>query len=174
MRELLQSHTNPYGEILSLVVMLGVFGIAMLSMRRGWNKRRAAALIRFGNVALTDAPTREPDGTALCTGTTTAGSRAERVALPELFGRWGCQYWVTPQGMFLRRQPPTANGGDTLHLVDANGAGVTGAHAGRAVGAGRIAVVRWTLGGEDVDTGLQFRSAEEADAFVERLNGARK
>lgn len=166
--ELIQSDTNLFGEIFATALFLAIFAWAVLAMRRGWRTRSGAAAARFGAAPTTTMPPRrDPDGTALCTGTTVAGSRMERVALPELFGRWRCDWWIEAGEVLLRRPD-----GVTLRLGGVTEAGVTGAHAGRAVGRERIAVVRWTLGEHNVDTGLQFAGAEEARAFTDRLQVA--
>lgn len=165
--ELIQSDTNLFGEVFATALFLAIFAWAVLAMRRGWRTRSGAAAARFGAAPAATPPEREPDGTALCTGTTVAGSRMERVALPELFGRWRCDWWIEPAAVLLRRPD-----GVTLRLTGVTEAGVTGAHAGRAVGRERIAVVRWTLGEHHVDTGLQFATAEEALAFTDRLHVA--
>lgn len=167
MIELIQSDANLFGEILATVLFLAIFALSVRGMRRGWIRRSADAGARYGEVPRTDVPGRDPDGQALCTGTTVAGSRAERVALPELFGRWRCDWWAEPDALVVRRY-----GGQVLRLAHARAAGLTGAHAGRAVGRGRIAIVRWRLGDEDVDTGLQFPTAGEAERFVATMNGA--
>lgn len=167
MLELIQSDRNAFGEIVATALFFAIFGWAVLAMRRGWRRRSAAAAERFGPVPVGQAPDREPDARALCTGTTVAGSRVERVALPELFGRRRVEVWVEPGGLVLR-----GPGESALRLSGMVEAGLTGAHAGRAVGHERIAVVRWTLGEHQVDTGLQFASAEEAREFVSRLDAA--
>ena len=163
--ELIQSDANLFGETVATALFLAIFAWAVLAMRRGWRRRSGDAGARFGAVPTAAPPAREPDGGALCTGTTVAGSRMERVALPELFGRWRCDWWVEGDAVLLRRA-----GGATIRLAGITGTGRTGAHAGRAVGRERIAVVRWTLGEHQVDTGLQFATAEAAMAFVERLH----
>lgn len=166
MLELIQSEANLFGEALATVLFAAISLLALAGMRRGWRRRSGDAAERYGSVPTTQAPAREPDGRALCTGTTVAGSRLERVAVPELFGRWRCDWWAQPDGLVLRKPD-----GAVLALGPVVQSALTGAHAGRAVGRGRIALVRWTLNGVEVDTGLQFDSAEEAAAFLARLGG---
>jgi hypothetical protein len=166
MLDLIQSDANLFGEIVATALFAAIFFLAIAGMRRGWRRRRGDAAARYGAVPRTGAPVREPDGRALCTGTTVAGSRLERVALPELFGRWRCDWWVEPGGLVLRKAD-----GTLLDLGPVAATARTGAHAGRAVGRGRIALVRWTLNGIEIDTGLQFDSADEAEAFTARLGG---
>jgi len=166
MVDLIQSDANLFGEIFATALFLAIFLLALARMRRGWRRRSGDAAARYGAVPRAAAPAREPDGQALCTGTTVAGSRLERVALPELFGRWRCDWWAGPEGLVLRKAD-----GVVLGLGPVAATARTGAHAGRAVGRGRIALVRWTLNSIEVDTGLQFDSADEAVAFTARLGG---
>lgn len=166
MLDLIQSDANLFGEIVATALFAAIFALALAGMRRGWRRRSGEAAARYGAVARTQAPVREPDGRALCTGTTVAGSRLERVALPELFGRWRCEWWAEPAGLVFRKAD-----GTVLGLGPVAATARTGAHAGRAVGRGRIALVRWTLNGIEIDTGLQFDSADEAAAFTARLGG---
>ncbi|HWH31859.1 MAG TPA: hypothetical protein VNU01_04240 [Egibacteraceae bacterium] len=169
MLEVIQSDHNLVGEALALALLLGVAALSLAGMRRGYRRRRAAARDRYGELAPVPAPAREPDGQALYTGTTRAGSRVERVALPELWGRWRCDWWADAGRVVLR-----GPGGRVVALDGIVECGLVGAHAGRAVGRGRIAVVRWRLGGHEVDTGLQFASAEEALGFTARIEAARE
>lgn len=164
MLDVIQSDQNLVGEIVATALFLGIFALAVLGMRRGWRTRSGQAAARYGAASVIAGVVRPADGTAVCTGTTVAGSRAERVALPELWGRWRCEWWVEPDGLVLRRRD-----GLFLRLTGIGDVGLTGAHAGRAVGHERIAVVRWTLNEVAVDTGLQFDSAEAARAFAARL-----
>jgi hypothetical protein len=47
-----------------------------------------------------------------------------------------------------------------------HGVGLAGAHGGRVLAPGRIAVVGWRLGRTDVDTGFGFDDAAHAATFA--------
>jgi hypothetical protein len=165
--EFLRSETNPWGEAVAVLLVLGPALLASWGMRRAYRRRRAAEESAYGPLPVVAEPARAPDGEALYTGTTRGGSRAQRVAAYGLFGRGPCRYWFDPAGalVFHRYRGPVVRIA-TVHTL-----GLVGAHAGRVLSPERIAIVGWTLGEQDVDSGFAFAEAVQARAFAETLAG---
>lgn len=158
--ELLRSDANAWGEALAVLLVVLPAALAALGMRRAYRRRRAAEEVAAIPLPTVAAPQRAADGEALYTGTTRAGSRSQRVTAHGLFGRGPARYWFEPEGLVFARFR-----GPVVLIADITEVGLVGAHAGRVVAPERIAVVRWALG----DTGFAFPDAEQARAFVQRL-----
>jgi hypothetical protein len=150
----------PAEIVLALALLLVPFGLAVLGMIAGYRRSRRRDEVEFGPLATTDPPDRAPDGHALYTATTHHGSRMRRVAAGGLLARGACRWWLDDNRLVFQRTP-----GPAVAITDVRGTGLTGAHAGRAVGRGRIAVVTWAWGAALVDTGFAFPTAAEAEAF---------
>jgi hypothetical protein len=150
--DVLRSDGNPWGEVLAVALVLGPALLAAWGMARVYRRRRATEEAAYGDLPTTREPDREPDGEALYTGTTRRGP---------------CRYWFDPAGalVFQRYRGPV------VCIAMVRELGLVGAHAGRVLSPERIAVVGWTLGGHDVDTGFAFPEAVEARAFAETLAG---
>ena len=158
--DVLRSDANPLGEIVSVAGLLVLWALAVVLMRRGYRRRRAADEAALGSLPVVQPPARDPDGSALYTGTTRGGSRADRIAAAGLFGRGRCDWWLDGDGLVFRRVR-----GPVVRCTGVRDVGLVGAHAGRVVAPGRIAVVSWTLGATEVDSGFAFDDADAAEAF---------
>ena len=164
MLDALRSDDNLLGEAVAALLLLVPWALAVWGMRRGYRRRRARDEERFGAVPSVDPPGRAPDGEALYTGTTVGGSRIDRVGAGGLFGRGPCRFWLDTDRLVFQRVR-----GPVVAVTGIRDAGVTGAHAGRVLAPGRIAIVAWTLGGRPVDTGFAFDDAEAAADFADRV-----
>ena len=158
--DVLRSDANPAGEIVSVAALLVLWALAVLLMRRGYRRRRAADEAALGDLPAVPAPAREPDGRALYTGTTHGGTRADRIAAGGLFGRGPCEWWLDGDTVVFRRVR-----GPVVRCTGLRDVGLVGAHAGRVLAPGRIAVISWTLGETLVDSGFAFDDAQSAAAF---------
>jgi hypothetical protein len=143
-------------------------------MLRSYRGRRAREEAALGPLPTGPAPDRDPDGEALYTGTTYGGSRALRVTAYGLFGRGPASYWFEP-GRHLPPAPPSPAAlvfrrfrGPVVRLEAVREVGLVGAHAGRVLAPRRIAILGWTLGDVDVDTGFAFEDAALAERFAEQ------
>jgi hypothetical protein len=147
--------------------------VAGWAMLRSYRRRRAAEEAALGPLPRGPEPGRPPDGEALYTGTTYGGSRALRVTAYGLFGRGPCSYWFEP-GRHLPPGPPTPAAvvfrrfrGPVVRLEAVRTVALVGAHAGRVLAPRRIAILGWTLGQTEVDTGFAFEDAAQAERFAE-------
>jgi hypothetical protein len=167
MGEVVRSYTA--GQLVAATALLVVpFALAVYAMWRGYRRRTTVDETRFGPLPAVQEPGRPPDGEALYTGTTRGGSRMQQVAVSGLFGRGVCRYWIEPpQGLVFRRER-----GPAVAVSGVREVGLTGAHAGRVLSPGRIAVVAWTLGDEPVDTGFGFEDAARAATFAAAVANA--
>jgi hypothetical protein len=131
----------------------------MLKRIRGWTSRRAR-----GSVPTIDMPTRAPDGEAVYVGTTLGGAAHHRLVGGALFGRGTCRYWLQASVLTFQRDL-----GPAIALTDITEVSLSGAHAGLVMAPNRIAVVTWTLGQEELDTGFGFANPRQAEAFAEQV-----
>jgi hypothetical protein len=164
MLEALRSDENLWGEALAVALVVVPALLAAWGMRRAYRRRRTATEQALGPLPVVEEPAREPDGQALYTGTTTGGSRSERVAAYGLFGRGPLRYWFEPDGLVFTRFR-----GPVVRIAHVTEIGLVGAHAGRVLGPDRIVIVRWTLEETEVDTGFAFEDAAHARHFAEEL-----
>ena len=154
-----------------IAVLVAVLLLAYVAMRAGWRRRtaRAAVVVPELPVAPTlDAPGLGPfEATYLATAV--AEDRLARVAAHGLAVRARALVEVHDEGVLVRRR----GAADLFLPVGAIGA-VTRASgmAGTALGADRVVVLRWQLGGVTVDTGLLPRHPDDAARLVAEV-GAR-
>jgi hypothetical protein len=132
----------------------------MLKRIRGWTPRRA----KYGPVPVVNIPTPAPDGKAIYVGTTIGGSTHHRLVGGALFGRSECAYWLQ-EGTFTFQR----DAGPAITLTGITQVGLSGAHAGQVMAPNRIAVVTWTLGQAEVDTGFGFANPRQAEAFADQV-----
>lgn len=164
MIEVLRSESNLWGELVAVALVVFPAALAAWGMVRSYRRRRAANERAFGPLPTAALPSRDPDGEALYTGTTTGGSRAERVAAHGLFSRGPCRYWFEPGALVFTRYR-----GPVVRIAEVRQLGLVGAHAGRVLAPERIAVVRWALAETEVDTGFAFTDSAHARHFAETL-----
>ena len=165
--EFLRSDANPWGEVVAVALVVVPALLAGWAMYRAYRRHRARNEQAYGPLPTAAEPKREPDGEALYTGTTRGGSRAERLAAHGLFGRGPCRYWMEPGSFtFMRFRGPA------VRLTEIRELGLVGAHAGRVLAPERIAVVRWVLGEDEVDSGFAFPDSARAHAFADALADA--
>ena len=146
---------------------------AALGMWLGWRRRRQRDVARFEPLPGIAAPPRPADARLRYTGTTTAGSWLDRIALPGLFGRGDAQVWFEPDRVVFQR-----SGGPVVAAAPVITAAVERGHAGQTVGHGRVLVVRWQHRAVDgteavFDTGFVCATAADAAAFADRVRRAR-
>jgi hypothetical protein len=132
----------------------------MLKRIRGWTLRR----VYYGPVPTVDVPNPEPDGKAIYVGTTIGRSAYHRIVGGALFGRSECCYWLQGSALTFQRDP-----GLVITLAGITEVRLSGAHAGQVMAPNRIAVVTWTLGQDQVDTGFGFDNPRQAEAFADRV-----
>jgi hypothetical protein len=161
MTDVLRSDANVVGETFAVLALLGVWGLAVWGMARGYRRRRRHDEARFGALPVVDPPQRTPDGEAIYTGTTTPDGA--RVGAGGLFGRGPCRYWLEGERLvFARHRAPAL-------AVAPLGVDLAGAHAGRVLAPGRIALVAWRLNDLDVETGFGFDDAADAATFADTV-----
>lgn len=141
----------------------------MLKRIRGWTSRRA----HYGAVLAVDVPKSAPDGEAVYVGTTIGGSAHHKVG-GALFGRGECRYWLQGGALTFQRgggggSGREVTGGPAIALTRITEVGLSGAHAGQVMVPNRIAIVTWTLGRNEVDTGFGFDNPRQAEAFADRV-----
>lgn len=132
----------------------------MLKRIRGWTSRRAG----YGPVPIVEVSPCAPDGKAVYVGTTIGGSAHHRVVGGVLFGGGECRYWLQEGTLTIQRDP-----GPAIALTGITEVGLSGAHAGRVMAPNRIAIVAWTLGQDEVDTGFGFANSKQAEAFADQV-----
>ncbi|HUH07203.1 MAG TPA: hypothetical protein VML96_05270 [Egibacteraceae bacterium] len=167
MLDAIRSDDNLYGEALAVALLVVPWLLAMYAMWRGLRRRRDRDRDRLGPLPTIAPPRRPADGEALYTGTTEGPEVIKRVAIEGLFGRGPCRYWIEPGGLVFQRARGPIVAATTVHAVR-----LAAAHAGRVLARGRVAVVGWSLGGADVDTGFGFDDAPYAAAFAAAVANA--
>lgn len=167
MIDALRSDENLLGELVALLLLLVPFALAVVGLYRGYAGRRAREEEQYGPLPVTDPPNRPADADVLYTGTTIDGTPIAKIAAHRLFGRGACRVWIENGGVVFHRVHGPVVAIRTIRVV-----GLAGAHAGRVLAPGRIAIVGWTLGGHDVDTGFAFGDAASAAAFAAAVANA--
>jgi hypothetical protein len=151
-----------------IAVLVALLLLAYAAMRAGWRRRTARAA-----GAVPELPVVPPLGTprlgpveVTYLSTAVADDRLARVAAHGLAVRAAAEVEVHADGVLVRRR-----GSSDLFCPASSIQAVTRASgmAGTAVGADRVVVIRWTIGGTCLDTGLLPRHPADTDGLVEAL-----
>ncbi len=157
-------------RLLLVLALLAVFALALWGMRRGWLARGR----RQGDL---DAPPVAPADlgeqlleplTGLYVGSTLARSWQDRIVAGGLGVRADAVARLHRRGVLIERQgsaPVFIPAGAVVEASLAPGL------AGKVVGAGGLLVIRWRLGGEQVDTGLRADDKTRYPDWVAALKG---
>ncbi len=154
-----------------IAILAGIVVVAYAAMRLGWRRRaaRASAVVpALPEVPALGEPRLGPlEVTYLSTAV--ADDRLARVAAHGLAVRAAADVEVHDEGVLVRRV-----GSADLFVPTWSIAAVTRASgmAGTAVGAQRVVVVRWTLDGVALDTGLLPRHPDDAGLLLEAVRSA--
>lgn len=157
-------------RLLLVLATVAVFALALWGMRRGWlaRGRRQGDLESPPTVpAVLGAPLLEPLA-GLYVGSTMARSWQDRIVAGGLGVRADATATLHAQGLVIQRQgsePVFVPAGSIVEASLAPGL------AGKVVGAGGLLVVRWSLGGEQIDTGLRADDKTRYPEWVAALRG---
>lgn len=157
-------------RLLLVLATVAVFALAMWGMRRGWLARgRRQGDLEAPPAAPADlgAPMLEPLA-GLYVGSTMAGSWQDRIVAGGLGVRADATAGLYGKGVVIERQgsePVFIPAGSILEASLAPGL------AGKVVGAGGLLVIRWQLGGEQIDTGLRADDKTRYPEWVAALKG---
>ena len=153
------------------ILVLGcvlIVALALWAMRRGWRNR----LARSANLPALPAPptdlgTAMLSATGLYVGTTTAANWQDRVLHDGLGARAAAALSLYPGGLLIDRR------GARPIFVPATawvGARVAPALAGKVVGAGGLLVLRWQLGGTQLDSGFRADDKSTYPTWLTAIN----
>lgn len=156
-------------RVLLVVLCLGMLGLVLLGMRRGWQNR----LTRQRHLdPLPAVPTDLGDSMltthGLYVGTTFAMKWQERVVHGGLGARADADASLYPVGLLLERQ------GEEPIFVPASTwieAWLAPALAGKVMGEGGLLVLRWRLGAVELDTGFRADDKSTYPDWVRTING---
>ena len=151
------------------VAAVVVFLLVLGALRLGWKHRltRQAGLPPLAAVPAELGATLLPPLSGLYVGTTYASSWQDRVVHGGLGRRAESALTVHEAGVLIERT------GDQPVFIPADdliGARLEPALAGKVVGAGGLLVIRWRLGGTDLDTGLRADDKSQYPAAVHAVN----
>lgn len=157
-------------RLLLVLATLVVFALALWGMRRGWLARGR----RQGDL---DAPPRPPADlgpmlleplSGLYVGSTMAGNWQDRIVAGGLGVRADATATLYGKGVVIERQ-----GSETVFVPAGSvvEASLAPGLAGKVVGAGGLLVIRWRLGGQQIDTGLRADDKTKYPEWVAALKG---
>lgn len=157
-------------RLLLVLALLAVFALAVWGMRRGWLARAA----RQGDL---DAPPAPPSDlgaqllgplSGLYVGSTMAGSWQDRIVAGGLGVRADATARLHARGVIIERKasPPVF-----IPVASILEASLAPGLAGKVIGQGGLLVIRWRLGGEQVDTGLRADDKTKYPEWVAALKG---
>lgn len=154
---------------LLVAACVAVLVLALLGMRRGWRSR----LARQSELPALPVAPREPGepslrSTGLYVGTTFAASWQDRVLHGGLGERADAEAVLYPGGLLLDRQ-----GAEPLFVPRAAWveARLAPALAGKVMGEGGLLVLRWRLGGAELDTAFRADDKTSYPQWVRAING---
>jgi hypothetical protein len=157
----------------SMPLLLAVFALALLGMRRGWlhrTTRSAAALSALPDPDADLGAALTPAFPVSYVSTTRAGDWLDRVTVYELGNRCQATAQVCTDGIRIVRShgAPLVLTRSALHSVD----GSSGM-AGKFVGRDALVVLRWSDGDRAVafDTGILPRYRADREILVDAVQG---
>jgi hypothetical protein len=157
-------------RLLLVLAAIALFALALWGMRRGWLARGR----RQGDL---DSPPQPPADlgamllgplTGLYVGSTMAGSWQDRIVAGGLGVRADATATLHTAGVLIERQASEPVFIPAASIVEAS---LAPGLAGKVVGAGGLLVIRWTLGGEQIDTGLRADDKTRYPEWVAGLKG---
>ncbi|MCW2602275.1 MAG: hypothetical protein JWN61_410 [Pseudonocardiales bacterium] len=157
-------------RLLLVLATVAFFALALWGMRRGWLARGR----RQGDLESPPIPPADLGAqllqplTGLYVGSTMAGSWQDRIVAGGLGVRADATATLHAAGVLIARQasePVFIPAGSIVEASLAPGL------AGKVVGAGGLLVIRWRLGGEQVDTGLRADDKTRYPEWVAALKG---
>jgi hypothetical protein len=157
-------------RLLLVLALLAFFALALWGMRRGWLARAA----RQGDFDTPPAPPKDlglellSPLTGLYVGSTAAGSWQDRIVAGGLGVRADATARLFAKGLVIERE---ASDPVFVPVGAIREAGLATGLAGKVVGAGGLLVVRWRLGGEEIDTGLRADDKTRYPEWVAALKG---
>jgi hypothetical protein len=145
------------------------FGLCLLAMWTGWKHRggrQSALAARPIAPSELGLPKMAPM-TGLYVGTTTADNWQDRVVVEGLGVRASCTATLTDAGLLIDRV-----GAEPIFIPAASlvSSGLGSGLAGKVMGPGGLLVIRWTLGGVALDTGLRGDDKSVYPAWVNELD----
>ena len=154
---------------LLVLLCLVLLALALVGMRRGWRNR----LARQSQLPPLPAVPADPgpvtlQATGLYVGTTFAGSWQDRVLHGGLGQRAAAVASLRRDGLLVERQ---GTGPVYVPRRDWLGARLAPGLAGKVMGEGGLLVLRWRLGGAELDTGFRADDKTTYPQWVNAING---
>lgn len=161
--------TNWPERIALVAVMVAAIALALLGMRRGWQRRirsqgAVSEPLTLDGVVFDAGPSIDAPG--LYVGTSTAGQWLDRIAAHGLGVRSRADIFVTPSGIAFKR-----HGARSFFIPreDIRGVRVDRGVAGTVRGKDSVVVVTWLLGDLPVDTGFRADDGDDHRALLDGL-----
>lgn len=157
-------------RLLLVLATVALFGLTLWGMRRGWVARGR----RQSHLAALQAPPADLGPQlleplrGLYVGSTMAGSWQDRIVAGGLGMPADATAMLSAQGMLIQRQGSEGVYIPADSIVEAR---LAPGLAGKVVGAGGLLVIRWTLGDEQIDTGLRADDKTKYPEWVAALKG---
>lgn len=156
-------------QLLGALILLALTLVLLALMRRGWKNREKRIVVG----ELPELPAgqwRRPDSVhGIYVTTTLAGQPYERVVTRGLGLKAAVDVHVGAGGIVLERQGATDL---YIPLTDLAGVTTTGGMVGKFAAADSIVVLRWSVDGTDLDTGIHIRSDADREQLLELINTA--
>jgi hypothetical protein len=156
-------------RFLLVIVCVAFFVLALTAMRLGWRHRaaRQSALASLPALPSTALPTIADDLVGVYVGSTYATSWQDRIVAHGLGIRANATATLSDAGVLIEREGADAIFLPAESIVEAR---LAPALAGKVVGAGGLVVIRWRLGGTELDTGLRGDDKAIYPQWVRTIN----